>query len=62
MKKSTLYTAVFSSLLSAGAIAAPSFDANFEINTDVIDKEIGDTTYLQTGRVELNTHGKHTFN
>ncbi|RBO82347.1 carbohydrate porin [Marinomonas aquiplantarum] len=60
MKKSTLYTAVFSSLLSVGAIAAPSFDANFEINTDVIDKEIGDTTYLQTGRVELNTHGKHT--
>ncbi|BFM48957.1 carbohydrate porin [Marinomonas sp. THO17] len=60
MKKSTLYTAVFSSLLSAGVVASPSFDANFEINTDMIDKDIGDTTYLESGRVEFSTLGKHT--
>ncbi|KZN14728.1 carbohydrate porin [Marinomonas sp. TW1] len=60
MKKRILYSALFSSLLSAGVVAAPSFDANFELNTDVIDKEVGDTTYLQTGRVELNSYGKHT--
>ncbi|NLQ17969.1 hypothetical protein HGG82_10050 [Marinomonas sp. M1K-6] len=61
MKKSILYTAIVTGLLSAGAIhAAPSFDANFELNTDAIDKAVGDTTYDQNGRVELNAYSKHT--
>lgn len=61
MKKSILATAIVSSILSVSAAhAAPSFDANFELNTDATSKEVGDTTYDQNGRVELNAYSKHT--
>jgi len=61
MKKTTLCTAIVSSLLSAGVVhAAPTFDANFELNTDATDQNVGDTTFDQNGRVELNVYGKHT--
>jgi len=61
MKKSILTTAIVSSILSVSAVqAAPSFDANFELNTDAISKAEGDTTYDQNGRVELNAYSKHT--
>jgi hypothetical protein len=61
MKKSILHTAIISSILSVSAAhAAPSFDANFELNTDAISKAEGDTTYDQNGRVELNAYSKHT--
>lgn len=61
MKKTILYTAIVSGLLSAGAIhAAPSFNADFELNTDMVSKAIGDSTYTQSGRVALNVTGKHT--
>jgi hypothetical protein len=61
MKKTILYTAVVGSILSASAVhAAPSFDANFELNTDAVDTATGNTTYKQDGRIELNVNGKHT--
>lgn len=61
MKKTILATAIVSSILSVStAHAAPIFDANFELNTDAVDTETGDTTYDQNGRVELNAYSKHT--
>ncbi|NLU97613.1 hypothetical protein B6N13_05790 [Marinomonas sp. UCMA 3892] len=61
MKKTILATAIVSSILSVSAAhAAPIFDANFELNTDAVDTETGDTTYDQNGRVELNAYSKHT--
>jgi len=61
MKKTILATAIVSSILSVSAVqAAPVFDANFELNTDAVDKATGDTTYDQDGRVELNAYSKHT--
>lgn len=61
MKKSILATAVVSSILSVSAAhAAPSFDADFELNTNAISKSVGDSTYSQDGRVALNVSGKHT--
>jgi hypothetical protein len=61
MKKTILATAIVSSILSVSAVqAAPVFDANFELNTDAVDKATGDTTYDQNGRVELNAYSKHT--
>ncbi|MBJ7537322.1 carbohydrate porin [Marinomonas sp. C1424] len=61
MKKTTLYTAIVSSMLSAGiANAAPTMSANIELNTDVYDKSVSETTYEQDGRVELTAYNKHT--
>lgn len=61
MKKTILATAIVSSILSVSAAhAAPAFDGNFELNTDAISKSVGDSTYKQDGRVELNVNGKHT--
>lgn len=61
MHKSVLNIAVMSCLMSVGYTqAAPNFDANLEVNTDAINKEIGDTTFDQNGRVELNASSKHT--
>jgi hypothetical protein len=61
MKKTILATAIVSSILSVSTVqAAPVFDANFELNTDAVDKATGDTTYDQNGRVELNAYSKHT--
>jgi len=68
MKKTTLYTAIVGSILSASVVhAAPTFDGNVELNTDAIatsesaDKSTeAKTIFKQDGRVELNTHGKHT--
>lgn len=61
MKKTTLYTAIITGILSSGvAYSAPTFKADFELNTDAVDKEIGDTTFDQNGRLALNTFGKHT--
>lgn len=62
MKKTILHTAIVGSLLSIGAVqAAPSFDGNFELNTDAISKAEGDSTYKQDGRLELNVTGRHTM-
>ena len=62
MKKTILHTAIVGSLLSIGVVqAAPSFDGNFELNTDTISKAEGDSTYTQDGRLELNVTGKHTM-
>ncbi|UTV99745.1 carbohydrate porin [Marinomonas rhizomae] len=62
MKKSILATAIVSSILSVSAAhAAPSFDGNFELNTDAISKAEGDSTYKQDGRLELNVTGRHTM-
>ena len=61
MKKTILYTAIVSGLLSAGAIhAAPSFNADFELDTTTVSKSVGDSTYTQSGRVALNVTGEHT--
>ncbi|ETI59906.1 carbohydrate porin [Marinomonas profundimaris] len=61
MKKSILYTAIVGSLLSVNAAhAAPSFDADFELNTDTFSEAEGDTTYEQRGRVAINAYSKHT--
>ncbi|QUX94016.1 hypothetical protein C0J08_00755 [Marinomonas sp. CT5] len=60
MKKTILHTAIVGSLLSISAVqAAPSFDADFELNTNAISKSVGDSTYSQDGRVALNVSGKH---
>lgn len=62
MKKTILHTAIVGSLLSISAVqAAPSFDGNFELNTDAISKAEGDSIYKQDGRLELNVTGKHTM-
>jgi len=61
MKKTILYTAIVTGLLSAGAIhAAPAFNADFELDTTTISKSVGDSTYKQSGRVALNVTGEHT--
>jgi len=61
MKKSIIYTAIISSILSVNAAhSAPSFNANFELNTDAISKAEGGSIYRQDGRVELNAYSKHT--
>lgn len=61
MKKTILCCAILSTILPiSAAYAAPVFDANVELNTDSINKSVGDNTYDQNGRVELNVYGKHT--
>lgn len=61
MNKSALNIAILSCVLGISSVqAAPVFDANLEVNTDAINKKIGDTTFDQNGRVELNASSKHT--
>lgn len=61
MKKTILYTAIVSSILSTSAVyAAPEFSADFELNTDTFSQTIGDSTYKQGGRVAVNASSTHT--
>lgn len=54
MKKTALNLAIVSSLLSFGHVsAAPTFDADIEMNTDQINADTGGTTFDQNGRVAL---------
>lgn len=54
MKKTALNLAIASCLLTVGyTSAAPTFDADFEIDTDQINKDTGGTTFDQNGRVAL---------
>lgn len=54
MKKTALNLAVASCLLTFGyASAAPTFDADIEIDTDQVNADSGGTTFDQNGRVAL---------
>ena len=54
MKKTALNLAIASCRMTFGyASAAPSFDADLEMNTDQINADTGGTTFDQNGRVAL---------
>lgn len=54
MKKTALNLALASCLLTFGYVhATPTFDADIEIDTDQLNKDIGGTTFDQNGRVAL---------
>ena len=54
MKKTALNLAIASCLMTFGyASAAPTFDADIEMNTDQVNEDTGGTTFDQNGRVAL---------